>query len=165
MVTCKWFGCCGIAGPGLGRLTDANSSRSKGPTPSSNQQRKYQETSRLSSQLAFENTLDVPSTVQHTNNFNRAGDTTVENDVAADGKTLNPRSQLLSLASRAGLAGKRLNRLVEFVDIGVRIRPAVIGNVAQISIRSALARGLMRSWDTYFALFADFFSRARRLIS
>ena len=23
----------------------------------------------------------------------------------------------------------------------------------------------MRSWDTYFALFADFFSRARRLIS
>jgi hypothetical protein len=48
VITCKWFGCCGIAGPGLGRLTDANSSRSKGPTPSSNQPIKYQETSRLS---------------------------------------------------------------------------------------------------------------------
>src|SRR5207302_3750756 len=35
----------------------------------------------------------------------------------------------------------------------------------QISIKSALARGLMRSWDTYFVFFADFFWRATRLIS
>src|SRR4029077_14794716 len=48
--------------------------------------------------LALENILDVSSTMQYTNNFNRAGDRSVENDVVAKRKTLNPRSQLLSAA-------------------------------------------------------------------
>ncbi len=80
--------------------------------------------------LALKKILDVPSTVQHTDNFNRAGDSTVENDVTAQEKTLNPWSQLLSVAPRARLASQHLNRLVEFVDKGVRIRHAVISNVA-----------------------------------
>src|SRR6266702_1880831 len=86
---------------------------------------------RLGPRLALEDILDVPSAVQHTDNFNRTGDNTVENDVAAEGKTLNPWSSLFPVASRARLAGKRLNRVVEFVDKGVRIRQTVIGNVAR----------------------------------
>jgi hypothetical protein len=80
--------------------------------------------------LALENILDVPSTMQHTDNFNCTGDHSVENDVAAKGKTLNSRSQFLSLTPRARLAAKHLNRLVEFVDEGVSIRDAVISDVA-----------------------------------
>ena len=48
--------------------------------------------------LALENILHVSSTMQYTNNFNHAGDRSVENDVVAKRKTLNPRSQLLSAA-------------------------------------------------------------------
>src|SRR6266404_1055230 len=50
--------------------------------------------------LALENILDVPGAVQNTDNFDRARDSTVENDVATEGKALNPRSQLLSIAPR-----------------------------------------------------------------
>lgn len=80
--------------------------------------------------LPLENILDVPGTVQYTDNFNRAADHSVENDVSAKGKTLHPRSQLLSLAPQARLAGQQLHRLAEFVDKRVRIRHAVISNVA-----------------------------------
>ncbi len=80
--------------------------------------------------LAVENIIDVPGTVQYTDNFNRAGQRSVENDVPPEGKTLNPRRQLLSVASRAWLAGQQLNRLVGFVDESVRIRDPVISNVA-----------------------------------
>jgi hypothetical protein len=48
--------------------------------------------------LALENALDVPSAVQYTDNFNRVGDYSIENNVPANGKTLNPRSQLISVA-------------------------------------------------------------------
>jgi hypothetical protein len=61
--------------------------------------------------LALENILDVPGTVEHTDNLNSVGDRSVENDVAAKGKTLNSRSQFLSLAPRARLVGEQLNRL------------------------------------------------------
>jgi hypothetical protein len=79
--------------------------------------------------LALENILDVLGTVQYADNFNRAGDHTVENDVPAKGKTLNPWSQLFSVAPQAWLAAQQLNRLVESIDKGIRIRHAVIGNV------------------------------------
>jgi hypothetical protein len=68
--------------------------------------------------------------VEHADNFNCTGDHSVENDVAAKGKTLNSRSQLLSLAPRARLLGEQLNRLAEFVDESVSVRDAVISNVA-----------------------------------
>ncbi len=79
--------------------------------------------------LTLENILDVPGAVQYTDNFNRTADHSVENDVPAKGKTLHPRRQLLSVATRAGLAGQQLHRFVESVYKGVRIRHAVIGNV------------------------------------
>jgi hypothetical protein len=67
--------------------------------------------------------------VQYTDNFNRAGDYSIENNVPANGKTLNLRRQFFSVAPRAGLAGQQLNRLVDFVDKTVRIRHAVISDV------------------------------------
>ena len=80
--------------------------------------------------LAAEKTLDIPGTVQHADNLDRTRDGTIEDDVAAERKTLNPRSQLLSAASRTRLVGQQLNRFVEFVDESVCIRHAVISYVA-----------------------------------
>ena len=78
----------------------------------------------------LENILDIPGSVQNTHNFNAASYRSVENDVSAEGKTLNPRSQLLATPSRARLAAEHFHCLVEFVDKGVSIRHAVISNVA-----------------------------------
>src|SRR5580698_10133026 len=78
----------------------------------------------------LENILDIPGSVQNTHNFNAASYRSVENDVSAEGKTLNPRSQILATPSRARLAAEHCHCLVEFVDKGVSIRHAVISNVA-----------------------------------
>jgi hypothetical protein len=80
--------------------------------------------------LALEDILYIPCSVQNTHNFNPAGDRSIKNDVSAKGKTLNPGSQLLPMTSRARLAAKHLHCLVEFIDKGIRIRHAVIRNVA-----------------------------------
>jgi len=42
--------------------------------------------------VALKNTLDVTSAVQDTDNFDRLRQSMIENDVAAKGKTLHPRS-------------------------------------------------------------------------
>src|SRR6267143_2804659 len=42
--------------------------------------------------VALKNTLDVTSAVQDTDNFDRVRQSMIENDVAAKGKTLHPRS-------------------------------------------------------------------------
>ena len=64
----------------------------------------------------LENILDIPGSVQNTHNFDPAGDRSIKNDVSAKGKTLNPGSELLPMASRARLAAKHLHCLVEFVE-------------------------------------------------
>ncbi len=93
--------------------------------------------------LTLEDNLDIPCAMKYTDNFHRAGDYSIENNVSNNGKTLNPRSQLTSVTPQAGLTGQQFHRLVDFVDKTVRIRFAVISD------GSSLARGLMRSWDTY----------------
>jgi hypothetical protein len=80
--------------------------------------------------LAAENIFYIPGSVQDTHNFNPTGDRPIENDVSAKGKTLNPGSNLLPMTSRAGLAAEHLHRLVEFVDKRIRIRQAIIRNIA-----------------------------------
>ena len=84
----------------------------------------------LEYRLALEVILYIPCSVENTHNFDPAGDRSIKNDVSAKGKTLNPGSELLPMTSRARLAAKHLHCLVEFVDKGIRIRHAVIRNVA-----------------------------------
>jgi hypothetical protein len=79
---------------------------------------------------ALENILDIPSAVQNTDNFNCAANDSTENDVPANCKTLNSRNQLFSVAPQAGLTGQQFHGLVDFVDKSIRIRLAIISNVA-----------------------------------
>jgi len=82
------------------------------------------------SSLVVEDIFDVSGAVQYADNFDRSRDGAVEKDVAAVGKTLNPRSQLLPAPAQTGLAPQRLNGFVEFIDEGVCVGHAVIRNVA-----------------------------------
>jgi hypothetical protein len=80
--------------------------------------------------LALENIFDIPCAVKYADNFSRRRGDSIENDVPAKGKTLNARSQLISVTPQAGLAGQQFHRLVDFVDKTIRTRLAVISNVA-----------------------------------
>jgi|SRR5580704_1480753 hypothetical protein len=79
---------------------------------------------------SVEKSCDVAGSMEHADDFDRSGDHSIENDVAAKGKTLNPGSQLFPVAPRTGIAGQQLNGFVEFVDKGVRTRHTVIRDVA-----------------------------------
>jgi hypothetical protein len=80
--------------------------------------------------LALENIFDIPCAVQYADNFSRRRGNSIENDIPANGKTLNAWSQLISPTPQAGLVGQQFHRLVDFVDKSVRMRLAVISNVA-----------------------------------
>ena len=80
--------------------------------------------------LTLENIFDIACAVQDTDDFSRRLGNSIENDIPANGKALNTRSQLISPTPQAGLAGKQFHRLVDFVDKSVRMRLAVISNVA-----------------------------------
>ena len=80
--------------------------------------------------MALENILDVPCAVQYTDNFNRSGHYSIENDVPVDWKALNPWSQLISVTPQAGLTSQQFHCLVDFIDKTIGIRFAVISDVA-----------------------------------
>jgi hypothetical protein len=82
------------------------------------------------SSLVVEDIFDISGAVEYANNFDRTRDDTVEKDVAAVGKALNPWSQLLPTPAQTGLAPQGLNGFVEFIDEGVCAGRAVIRNIA-----------------------------------
>jgi hypothetical protein len=103
--------------------------------------------------------------VQDTDDFNLSVKDGIENNVATERKALNPGSQLLSATPRAGLATAHLDRFVEFVYEAVRIRLAVVGDVIPNLKQVQICARAEAQLEDYFALFADFFSRAARLSS
>src|SRR4029077_18507705 len=91
-------------------------------------------------------TLGVATAKGYADNFNRVCDHVVGNDVAAERKTSHTRSQLFAAAPRR-LTAQHLRHFVAFVDKRVCVCHTVISNVAPISIKFTLARGLTRNWD------------------
>jgi hypothetical protein len=80
--------------------------------------------------LTLENILNISGAVQHANDFDCFRNRAVENNVATEWEAQNSRTEFFSAASCPWLMRQRLNRFMQLVDEGVRIRNTVICDVA-----------------------------------
>jgi len=97
--------------------------------------------------VTLKNSLGVATAKQYADNFNRVCDHVVENDVAAERKNFAYPEPILRGGTPNWLTAQHLQHFVAFVDKRVCVCHTVISNVALISIKFALARGLTRNWD------------------